>query len=104
MIHHLETTHGNKPVTRRALHLYDTQRAKQRFGSGIASVDIQAWLLIAAMAFLLRDDPYASLPPQVERAASQASTAFATHSAMPACEPVSTFAPFRPAMIRESGI
>ncbi len=64
MKRHDQETHARHTVIRRELHAYATQRANPRRGSGVASVDIHAWLLTFAMAFLLRDDPYGSLPLQ----------------------------------------
>jgi len=52
-------------MTRATLHLDATQRTRPGNGSGIASVDIHAWLLTLALAILLRDDLNGWLHPQV---------------------------------------
>jgi hypothetical protein len=40
----------------RELHSYATQRANPRHGAGMASLDIHAWLMTAALVFLLHDE------------------------------------------------
>lgn len=65
-MYNIERTNQQQNVKpKRPLHLYATQRVKPRFGSGMASVDIHAWLLTLALAFLLREDPNSWLPPQL---------------------------------------
>jgi hypothetical protein len=51
-------------MNRAALHSPATERTRPGNGSGIASVDIQAWLLTLALAMLLRDDLSGWLPLQ----------------------------------------
>lgn len=76
---------------KRALRLYATQRTRRRFGSGMASVDIHAWLLILALAFLLRDDPYSLLPLEVTGLAASLPTSETTrHPVRRAFEVAST--------------
>lgn len=85
MKNHLKNLHGRGTSTRRELHIHASQQARSRYGAGIASVDIHAWLLSAALAFLLRDDPYGSWPLQILAPTSSQSIV------MPAYGPASTF-------------